>query len=434
MSFASEIDNWIDKKRDNILASLSELVQIKTLNLPPGGDEKPGQEFLYDKIVKFLPQKDIDVFEIDDVEGIREHPLFFPTIDGIQREYKGRPNIVAKLGSRGSGKSILFSGHMDIMPVKEEKWDVFEDPFSGKVKDAKMYGRGTADMKAGTLACFMALECLKDLNVDLAGDVYAESVVDEENGGVNGTIAARLRYPDIDFAILPEPSQMIAGIETRGGSDFKISIDEGGSGGIAFKEKPVNPIYKMSKTALAIEKYEKIRNDRVVFPEYFKHNKYLPIYTFQFSSGGSNYQESGSVPTKAHMYLWLETLAGMDAKKETDDFLNFLKDELKQYDDFSTGFPKLEQKIRFLQGHKTDLGHAGLGSIKKAHQILSLDYRPEPLNFACDAFAFAEVSGTQVVVLGPRGGNLHGKDEWVDINDFFDLIKIMSLTAIDYCK
>ena len=134
------------------------------------------------------------------------------------------------------------------------------------------------------------------------------------------------------------------------------------------------------------------------------------------------------------MYLWLETLAGMNEKKETDLFLNFLENELKQYDDFSNGFPKLEQKIRFLKGHKTDLTYNGLDSIKKAHQLLHLDYRPEPLNFACDAFAFKEVSGTEVVVLGPRGSNLHGKDEWVEIKDFFALIKIMVLAAMDFCK
>jgi acetylornithine deacetylase/succinyl-diaminopimelate desuccinylase-like protein len=40
---------------------------------------------------------------------------------------------------------------------------------------------------------------------------------------------------------------------------------------------------------------------------------------------------------------------------------------------------------------------------------------------------------TEVVVLGPAGGNPHGMDEYVDLDTFFDLIKIMVLTAIDYC-
>lgn len=434
MSVKEEVNLWIEKKKDELLNALSELIQIKTLNMPPGGFEKPGQEFIFDRISKVLPQKDIDVFEIDDVDGIRNHQLFYPTIDGIERVYKDRPNIIAKLASNGSGRSIVFSGHMDVMPVKEERWDVFEDPFSGKVKDGKMYGRGTADMKAGTLACFAAIECLKDIKVKLKGDVYAESVVDEENGGVNGTIAARLRYPEIDFAILPEPSQMLLGIETRGGSDFKISIEEEGQGGMVFSQRPSNPIYKMSKIAIAIEKYDKVRNEKLIFPDYFKQDLYLPVHTFQLASGGCTYQESGAVPSAAHIYLWLETLAGMDEKKEVETFSNFIADELKIYDEFKKNIPKLEQKIRFLKGHKTDLNHKGLESIKKAHQALGLEFKPEPLNFACDAFSFKEVSGTEVVVLGPRGSNLHGKDEWVEIEDFFNIIRIMVLTAIDFCN
>jgi acetylornithine deacetylase len=123
----------------------------------------------------------------------------------------------------------------------------------------------------------------------------------------------------------------------------------------------------------------------------------------------------------------------MDDKVETDNLINFIRDELKQYDDFKNGFPELEQKIRFLKGHKTDLNHPGLNSIRKAYDALGLQYVTEPLNFACDAFAFKEVSNTEAVVLGPRGGNLHGKDEWVEIEDFLNLIKIMVLTSIDYC-
>ena len=435
MSITEQLDQWVESKRDELLNALSELIKIKTLNMPPDGFEKPGQEFLYNRIIRFIPEKNIDMFEIDEVEGIREHPLFYSTINGIEKKYKNRPNLIARLNYENAGKSIVFSGHMDVMPVKEDKWKVFEDPFSGKIKDGKMYGRGTADMKAGTLACFAAIECLKDLQIKLRGNVYAESVVDEENGGVNGTLAARLRNPDIDFAILPEPSQMVSGIETRGGSDFKITIDEQSPGGMVFSQKPVNPIFKMSKVALAIDKYDRERNERTIFPEYFKHDRYLPIHTFQFVSGGCNYQESGAIPAKAHIYLWLETLAGMDEKKEIENFDNFLTKELMGQEEFKTGLlPKLEQQIRFLKGHKTDLKHAGMRSIKNAHHLLNLKYKPGPLNFACDAFAFKEVSNTEVIVIGPRGGNLHGMDEWVDVNDFFNLIKIMVLTAIDYCK
>ena len=55
------------------------------------------------------------------------------------------------------------------------------------------------------------------------------------------------------------------------------------------------------------------------------------------------------------------------------------------------------------------------------------------LNSSCDAFAFKKAGNKEVVVLGPRGENLHGMDEYVEVNDIMELIKIMVLAAIDYC-
>ena len=101
------------------------MIQIKTENLPPGGTEKPGQEYIYNQVVKYIPEKNIDMFEIYDIEGIREHPLFFPTIDGMEKDYRNRPNLVAKLEGNGEGRSLVFSGHIDTMPTYNKKWKVF---------------------------------------------------------------------------------------------------------------------------------------------------------------------------------------------------------------------------------------------------------------------------------------------------------------------
>jgi len=431
--FLSEIESWLGKNKDYILNILSELIQIRTENFPPGGNEKPGQEYLYNKITKFMPEKDIDIFEIDDVSGIREHPLFFPTIDGVERIYKNRPNLVAKLKGKGGGKSIVFSGHMDTMPVREEEWKVFKDPFSGKIKDKKMYGRGSMDMKAGTLAGFFALKCLHDLGIKLNGDVFAESVVDEENGGVNGTVACRLRNPNIDFAILSESTNLIVGIETIGGSDWVSSVSEKGPGGIGTDVELSNPAYKLSKIALALEKYDKEMNSNIRIPENYEKDMKLRLLTYQISSGGSNYLESGAVPTKGHIYFWLETFACMKEEEVREDFINFMKKELEKYDDFKDNFPEFKTVIRFMRGHRTNKNHPAMSSIKRAYKDLSLNYEEKGLGFACDAYAYKGACNTEVVIIGPAGENPHGMNEYVEIDSVLKLIKIMVLTAVDYC-
>ncbi|MHB1345874.1 MAG: M20 family metallopeptidase [Candidatus Humimicrobiaceae bacterium] len=433
MSLTQKIDEWISINKEKILEELSGLIRIKTINNPPGGNEKPGQEYIYNLISKFLSQKDIDIFEIDDVHGIRENKLFFSTINGLEKIYKNRPNLVAKIPGQGSGKSICFSGHMDVMPVKEEKWEVFKDPFSGKVKDGKMFGRGTADMKAGTYAGFVAIKCIKDLDLKLKGNVYAESVVDEEYGGVNGTVAARLRNPDIDFAILSEPTGLVMGIESIGGTDWVVNISQEGRGGIPTAMDIPNPIYKLAKIILVLEKYDKEFLPLLEVPEAYSKDFHPRLLTYQIYSGGDGYNQSGSVPNNGHIFLWLESFAYQDLENYKKTFLNFMKVELTKYYDFKDSFPEFKPVIRYLAGHKTERNHPAMSKIREAYKLSGIKCEEGGVPFAMDAFAFKETSTTDVVVIGPRGGNLHGIDEYMEIDSFFKLIKLMVLSAANYC-
>ena len=111
-----------------------------------------------------------------------------------------------------------------------------------------------------------------------------------------------------------------------------------------------------------------------------------------------------------------------------------MKKELGKYEDFEEEFPRFETVIRWMSGHKTDTSNHAMKSIRKAYNSLNIDYKEQGLGIACDAFAFKGTSKTDVVVLGPVGENPHGIDEYVEIDSIFKLIKIMVLTAIDYCN
>jgi acetylornithine deacetylase len=432
MSILREVNSWVQENEETILRTISELVQIRTENLPPGGNEKPGQEYLYRFAAGFLPERDLDLFEVDEVPGIRDHPLFFSTTDGQEKVYKDRPILVARRPGSGGGRSLVFSGHMDTMPTYGQRWEVFPDPYSGKIKDGRLYGRGALDMKAGTASGFLALKCLHDLGVRLKGDVYAESVVDEENGGVNGTVAARLRNPGIDFAILGEPSLLSVGIETIGGSDWKVSIVEESPGGIGTDVELPNPIYKLSRIALALEKYDR-RLAALKVPETYDPDTRIRLLTFQLNSGGTTYGESGAVPTAGHIYFWQEIYSYWSEAEARRDLLEFMKQELASLPEFQQSFPRFETVIRFLEGHRTDRSHPALASIRKAYGQLGLDHWERGIPFASDAYAFRKCARTDVAVIGPEGSNPHGIDEYVEVASVLTLLKIMVLSALDFC-
>jgi acetylornithine deacetylase len=432
MDHREGLDGWIDRSREEILQTISSLIRIRTENLPPGGKEKPGQEYLREWASRFVPAADLDMFELDDVPGIRAHPLFFPTIDGGERIYRDRPILVARRRGRGGGRSLVFSGHMDTMPAYGKQWTVFSDPFSGAVRDGKLYGRGAIDMKAGTAAGFLALECLHDLGIELRGDVYAESVVDEENGGVNGTIAARLRNPDIDFAILAEPSDLAVGVESIGGSDWKATVTESGPGGIGTGATLANPIYTLSRIALALEKYDRSLDAQSPPPAYDRSMR-IRLLTYQLASGGLTYREAGAVPTGGHLFFWQETYADKGEAEARRELLEFIERELAAAGGPAGAAPKIETVIRFLEGHRTDRRHPALASIAKAYARLGLSHAERGIPFATDAFAFRKTSKTDVAVIGPVGKNPHGIDECVEVESVLSLIRIMVLTAIDFC-
>jgi acetylornithine deacetylase len=426
------IDRWIEKNKDYILQTLSDLIRIKTDNVPPTGFEKAGQEFLYDHVVKFMSEKDIDLFEIDDVEGIREHPSFVSAIDGTERLYDNRPNLTAIMRGSGKGKSLVLSGHMDTVPVMEDKWIVFEDPYSGKIKEGRMYGRGTADDKAGTFCCFMALKCLKETGITLKGDVVAESVVDEEYGGVNGTIAARLRYPHADFAILAEPSGLAANIGAAGGSIWKATVQEKGPGGYS---QTVNPVSKLGEVINVLRKYSDRKYNESIYPEDYKGPHDLELLLLLVHAGGRNYLENASyVPKDGCVYFYLPTLPGWGESDVRKDITGYMNEQLSKSKGFKDNLPDFETVLRWLRPHKTDTSHPGMDMIRATYRQAGIDYRENAFSMPCDAYAFKEISGTEVVIIGPKGGNFHGIDEYIETDSLFQLIRIMALSAVNYCN
>lgn len=62
----------------------------------------------------------------------------------------GRPSLVARLRGPERNPSLLFAGHVDVVPLGEAPWSV--EPFAGVIAGGKLYGRGSSDMKGGVAA------------------------------------------------------------------------------------------------------------------------------------------------------------------------------------------------------------------------------------------------------------------------------------------
>ena len=114
-------------------------------------------------------------------------------------------NVIGSVKGKYEGPKVLMDGHIDTVPVDEEKWT--KKPFAGNIEDGKLYGRGTTDMKGAVCAMLLAGAYLaQDLKKEFAGEIFIAGVVHEEC--FEGVAAREIsKYIKPDYVIIGEASQ-----------------------------------------------------------------------------------------------------------------------------------------------------------------------------------------------------------------------------------
>jgi succinyl-diaminopimelate desuccinylase len=165
-----------------------------------------------------------------------------------------RLNVIGRLVGAGERPLLHFNGHFDVVPAGEG-WTV--DPFAAEVRDGRVYGRGTADQKAGIAASVFAIEALRREGVELRGAIEQSGTVDEESGGFAGVAwlaeQGYIARGRTDFVIITEPLNVDrVCLGHRGVYWFKVAT----LGRIAHGSMPflgVNAISKMGAFLAEIE-------------------------------------------------------------------------------------------------------------------------------------------------------------------------------------
>ena len=115
------------------------------------------------------------------------------------------PNIIARYGNP-NGKRLVFNGHCDVVPAGDlSKWNF--PPYCGEVRNGKILGRGTSDMKCGLGASLFAMGYYASHKIPLNGEIILTVVPDEESGGFYGTQwLFEHGYIKGDWAVVAEPT------------------------------------------------------------------------------------------------------------------------------------------------------------------------------------------------------------------------------------
>lgn len=136
----------------------------------------------------------------------------------------GRPNVVAVIeGGGGSGPTLMFEGHTDVVTEGDpEDWSV--DPYGAEIRDGRMWGRGTADMKSGVASMIHGVRGLQ-LAGPFPGRIVLGVMADEEGMMLGAkAFAASPLAAEVDGVIVCEPEGYEVCTSARGGIRLRLDL------------------------------------------------------------------------------------------------------------------------------------------------------------------------------------------------------------------
>ena len=375
---------------DELEKLLGDLVSINSINpdLVPGS---PGEAEIARYIADWLKLNDLEVEWVESVSG--------------------RPNVVGIARGSGGGKTLLFNGHMDTVGVAG-----MPDAHQPVIKDGRLYGRGSYDMKGGLAACMLAVAEAKKQH--LRGDVIFTGVIDEEYASV-GTMDLAKRF-HADAAIVAEFTELQLILAHRGFVWLEVET----VGKAAHGSRPdlgVDAIVKMGKVLTEMEKLDQKLRAHPTHPLLGSGSLHASLI-----QGG---QELSSYPERCLLSVERRTLPSETPESVEAEFLQIVKD--------IQGSDPIFQAVVRRRMDRAPLETSEEAEIVKVIQAAFARGSGHPsqitgVPFWTDAAVLSAV-GIPSVLFGPAGSGAHAVEEWVDLSSVKACSEIYLQVAIDFC-
>jgi len=223
-----KVDFIEDTYLDLLIRITQELIRIPTQN--PPGKEKDCAEFVHETLTEW---------------GVKTEMVFEP--------YPHRPQVVAMVNGNKSGRTLILNGHMDVVPEgSRDRWE--DDPYGGIIKEGKIYGRGSSDMKGGLAVMMILAKLLKEKGFP-RGRVLFQFVVGEETGEPGTKDLLIKRGIKGDYGIVLEPTSLRVATAEKGLVWFRVTL-AGRPTHASIAEQGINPIEKILKLGGRLVEYD----------------------------------------------------------------------------------------------------------------------------------------------------------------------------------
>lgn len=410
--------SYIENNREEVVDFLRKLVSFPSVT----GNERDIQEFISNWLKDPLRVK-VDVWE-PNIEELRKHPGFVP----VDKDYKDRPNVVGVYKGDGSGRSLLFNGHVDVIPAgADDAWNT--NPWIATIRDGKIYGRGASDMKAGLAGYSMAINAIIRSGLKLKGDVILEYTVDEELSG-NGTLACVTRGYKADAGISGETSSMSVQPASIGRIWYEIYV-KGKPAGIQKQWGGINAIDKGYAVTKAVSDFQEIRMGKVRHPLYPNIRETIPCLIGVFQAGSY----SSAFPDSCLLKGSMATVPGEDSDEVKKQFAEHLKAASAADAWLKEHPPTIKYTGYFAEPSEIPANHEIVTCLRSAYnEALGEEANVSGRTGAADIRFLNKYGDTPTVIFGPGPTDqMHATNEHVRIEDLIAATKVYALAILDWC-
>lgn len=308
----------------------------------------------------------------------------------------GRSNVILRFRNGADHPHLLFNGHTDTVGVA----GMNIPPFAGDVREGRLWGRGSADMK-GPLACMLAAAWqLRQQPVTWKGTLTLACVVDEEYR-FRGTLALMEQLDPPDFAVVGEPTSLRAVRGCKGCLRFTIRAH----GRAAHSSQPElgrSAIVAMARAILELNSYFDERRATIHHPD------------FGPSTGSIGLIEGGSginiVPEDCIIAVDIRLLPGQDAAETYRDIETALRSRMSGLKDIEWIF---DEPGVIDSGYEIS---ADSELVRQACGVLG-GRKAEVVFYSCDASKIA-AKNVPCIILGPGDiAEAHTATESIAVSD-----------------
>ncbi|OFI39518.1 acetylornithine deacetylase [Arthrobacter sp. SW1] len=371
---------------------LKELVRINSVN-PGLVAGAPGESAIADFTASWLEDHGFVVSRLEDVPG--------------------RPSIVGVAKGSGSGRSLMFNGHLDTVTLSGYDGD----PLEPRVEDGKMFGRGTFDMKAGIAAILVA--AASAATRPHRGDIIVALVADEEYASA-GTEEV-LRHFSADAAIVSEPTHEDVVTAHRGFAWFEVAIH----GTAAHGSRPDLGVDAIAKAGRFLAGLDDLGKRLASGP---RHESLGTgnIHASMIRGG----EEISSYPALCEISIERRTIPGENADTVEAELRSILDCIAASDPDFRYTIKRGLERQPFEVGADEAIVQTLLAAAKETIGK-DLVLRGEP--FWTDA-ALMQAAGIPGLLFGIDGGGAHAATEWIDLQSLVRVTTALTRATIDFCN